>query len=523
MTRPPTTPMGKPPTTAPGRIQELFAAVVELPAAERDAYLDSACGGDRALRRELLELAAAADAAPAFLDRNAADVELAGHLAGPWRIDELLSSGGMGDVHVATRADVELPWRVALKVLKRGLDGDAFVRRFHAERRTLAGLAHPNIVALIDAGTLDDGRPFLATELIEGEPIDRHCAQRQLPLEARIRLLLSVCGAVAHAHQRLVVHCDLKPANVLVTAEGVPKLLDFGIARLIAQGTSPSAAPTAGADIAPRPWTAGYASPEQMDGCDIGCASDVWSLGVLIHETCTGERAFAIAGRSRAEIESAVRAGTPAPTTTPTTHVGRRLRSELDAIVRKALSRRPADRYGSVEQLAADLRACLEGRPVIARGGGALYRWRRLVQRNRVATAACVVAIASLAVGVDASWQSMLRAREEARLGWGAHAQALRVSHFLEQLVLDASAKEPGVLGPALDRAVARLAAAPPLAAEAEGRMRIALGALYLELGRPADARPQLERALALASSHRGFGRDDVERVQELLAKAAER
>lgn len=493
-------------------VRRAFDELVELAAPERCARLLELEAGDAGLARRVAELLAAAEAAPGFLERPASESELVGHAAGPWILEQRLSSGGAGDVYRARRADGAEGWRVAVKVLRRRHDGAGVLRRFQAERRTLAALNHPYIVPLVDAGLLGDGRPYLATRLVEGVALDRFADG--LDLEARLRLFLSVCAAVQHAHERLIAHCDLKPDNVLVTREGMPQLLDFGIARLVSDGVDGE-----------RALTPGYASPEQLAGGALGTPSDVWSLGVVLYELATGRRPFA--GRPEARLvpasvavrsDSLARAHS-APPVDPGA-LARRLAGDFDALVAKALALDPAARYGSVEQLARDLERFLARRALAARPATRARRVWLFVRRNRLASAAVSLALVSLVVGVAGLYRGLLRSRAEASLGWRAHAQAALAASLLEDLARSAGADSPAGLERALDQASAELGRETTLWPETEGRLRIALGALYLEAGRPADAVAHLERARELTRTTRGFGREDTERIERLLAAA---
>lgn len=483
------------------RAQELFAELIELAPERRNEALAAACVGDAALQGEVAALLAADRAAPPFLDRPAAASELVGERAGAWRLEELLSGGGMGDVYRAVRDDTALPWRVAVKVLRHGHDGAALVDRFRAEQRTLAALTHPNIVALVDAGTLADGRPFLAMELIDGLPIDRHCREQAFDRPERVALLAQVCDALDHAHRRLVVHCDLKPANVLVVREGdrdLVKLLDFGLAQLLGGDGVGRYGPLERDDDSvdgARAFTPRWASPEQRRGEPLGVASDVFGVGLLLRELLREGRGEVGKVRGRAARPDA----------------------DLDAIVERATREEPAQRYATVAALAADLRAWQEGRPVAAREGGAVDRARKLVARHRVAAAALLVAALALAWSGERAWRDWQSARTEARLGWRAHAAAVEVTSLLEGLLRDARKGGDATLRTALDRAAAELDASPPEWPEVEGRMRAILGRLYLGLGLREAAAPQLARALDLATRTRGFGGREVEELRKLV------
>ncbi|HYC77208.1 MAG TPA: serine/threonine-protein kinase [Planctomycetota bacterium] len=488
------------------RIRKLFDDVVDLATAERAAFYAGVGDSDRSVVREVEELVLASQAAPAFLERPAAASELEGRIAGPWRIETLLASGGMGDVYRAVRADADLPWRAAVKVLKPGLDGEVVSARFRAERRVLAALNHPNIVVLLDAGTIADGRLYLAMELVDGVPIDRYCAAARLDMRRRIALFLQVCAAVQSAHERLVVHCDLKPSNVLVTRDGVPKLLDFGVSALL----EPSPGVGAAADAA----TPAYASPEQLRGDVVAATTDVWGLGVMLYELTAGRRPFVVAGLSRDE-SLALLATRPAPLAD----------RDLDAVVMKALEPDPARRYSSVDQLATDLRRLLEHRPVLARPASWVTRATKFVRRNRWPTAAGAVVVVALAFGAAGVYRGMLAAREEARLGWRAHSQAVQVSRFLEDLLGALNARTtdaPAAREALLDDAASKIDRSFADYPETEGRLRMAVAQLYLDAALPDKAAPHARRAVDLIRTHRGFGAADRTRAAELIARATE-
>lgn len=490
--------------------RRLFEELVELPWPARQARLGHAEAEDPALAREVQELLHAAESAPEFLERPAEESELVGHTVGPWLVERRLSAGGGGDVYQALRADGGESWRVALKVLPRSADRPEVRRRFESERRSLATLSHPYIVPLVDAGLTADGRPYLATRLVEGEPLDRACEGRSL--EERLGIFLAIASAVQHAHGRLIAHCDLKPANILVTREGMPQIVDFGIARFLA-----------GESGEEKSLTPGYASPEQLAGAVPGAPSDVWSLGVVLYELASGRRPFERGPEPRLRPASvavlaaeAARAGS-APPSAPAA-LERRLRGDFDALVARALALDPVQRYASVEALARDVESFLAGRPLAARPPTRGHRLRLWVRRNRAASLAGLALLLALAAGMLALYRDARRMRAEAGLGWRAHAQAVLATRWIEDLARAAGA------GPALERALdearANLAREVDVPPEGEGRLRLTLGALYLEVGRPADARAELERARALTQQTRGFGGEDLQRIERLLAVA---
>ena len=319
----------------------------------------------------------------------------------------------MGTVYKAVRDDDAFPKTVAIKLVRSGRGSDYIEQRFRQERRILARLQHPNIATVLDGGTTGDGQPYLVMEHVEGQPITEFCAAQALGTRARLALFRTVCSAVHYAHQNLVVHRDIKPANVLVDGQGVPKLLDFGIAKLLASGVDPDVAPTA--TMLPM-MTPEYASPEQVKGQAVTTASDVYSLGVLLYELLAGRRPYEVETESLEAIVQAV-CGTdprapsdsideptsksPRPFRTPP--LASELRGDLDTIVLKALRKEPERRYPSAHELSEDLRRHLDGLPVAARADSIGYRAGKFARRHRTAVAAAVLVSASLVGGIVAT------------------------------------------------------------------------------------------------------------------------
>ena len=397
------------------RCEELFHAAVSLADTEREAFLRRSCADDPALRADVERLLAAHARAGSFISspaiathRLGADESWVGRLAGPYRIVREIGRGGMGAVYLAERADGQYEQRVALKVIKRGMDTDQVLARFRAERQILASLDHPNIARLLDGGSTEQGVPFFAMEYIEGEPIDAWTARRALPVEERLRLFLQVCGAVAYAHQRLVVHRDIKPLNILVTADGVPKLLDFGIAKVLQEGEEVTSTVTGMRLLTPE-----YASPEQVEGRHATTVSDVYSLGVVLYELLTGRSPYRPRSRTPLDVVEAVRTTDPErpSAVSATEKLRRRLRGDLDIILLTALRKEPARRYQSVEQFAADVRRHLDGLPVRARPDTFRYRAGKFVRRNRVPVAAGVLFALTLLGGTAATAYQAREAR----------------------------------------------------------------------------------------------------------------
>jgi tetratricopeptide (TPR) repeat protein len=341
---------------------------------------------------------------------------LAGAQIGPYRLVQQIGEGGMGEVYLARR-EQEFQQRVAIKLVRQGVSNPEVIRRFLIERQTLASLNHPNIVRLIDGGATPSGVPYLVVEYVEGVHIDAYCNERQLSIQQRLRLLLDVCDAVGYAHRSLVVHCDLKPGNILVTASGEPMLLDFGIAKLldpIAMGITEEAAKTRN-----RAFTTEFASPEQLRGEPVTTSTDIYALGVILYGLLTGRTPYRTTPDSLAGWIRAVCQEDPAaPSAVAGRSVSRQLRGDIDAIVLKALRKKPQDRYGSVGALAEDIRRHLDGEPVLARRNTTGYLVRKFVEKHKLGVASGALVFVALIAGVASTlWQARVAARrfEEVR------------------------------------------------------------------------------------------------------------
>jgi serine/threonine protein kinase/cytochrome c-type biogenesis protein CcmH/NrfG len=422
-----------------GKLEGLFAQAADLPPEQRPAFLDRACAGDGAARAELESLLAARDRAEAqqFLGRPAAaglaltdesEDDLVGQTVGPYTVEARLGGGGFGTVYRAARSDGQYHQAVALKVLNAGLGGGAVLARFRRERQALAGLeSHPHIVTLFDAGLAPGGRPFFVMELVDGHPLDQYCDGLKLPVRERLRLFLQVCAAVQHAHQSLVLHRDLKPANILAGpgpgGGHAVKLLDFGIAKSL----GPQPGEEGGAELT-GPWerifTPAYASPEQVRGGRVDVRSDVYSLGVLLYELLTGHRPYRVEGADAEAVvcsqeperpstkvgrsETVAGAGGATGELTPQAVSGlrsarpgqlrRQLAGDLDNIALKALAKEPGRRYQSVDELARDVRAYLDGEPVSARGNPWGYRAGKFARKHKGKLAAAAGALLLVAL-----------------------------------------------------------------------------------------------------------------------------
>lgn len=433
------------------RLQELFHRALPLDPVARAALLDRGCAGDPDLRGEVERLLGANERAGRFIDTPAVasppgteadEAAMAGRRVGAWRLVRPVGRGGMGLVFLGERDDGAFAQQVAVKLIKRGMDTDQVLARFRAERQILASLDHPNIARLLDGGTTDDGLPYFAMEYIEGQPIDAWAHDRQLGVEERLRLFLQVCDAVAYAHAQGVIHRDIKPLNTLVTPAGVPKLLDFGIAKVLSDSSEVTSTVTGLRLLTPE-----YASPEQIEGRHVTTASDVYSLGVVLYELLTGRSPYRLTSRAPQDIAAAVctteparpsaivtrpgdarvrRAGVPAGTTGSGLATGRqlrrRLRGDLDTIVLTALRKEPARRYGSAAALAEDIRRHLDGRPVLARPDRLGYRAGKFVRRHRAVLFAAGLAVIS--AGLVAVAALVLLTRDAA--GRGESASLIR-------------------------------------------------------------------------------------------------
>ena len=423
------------------RIKALFEAAADLAPDDRAMLLKKECAGDEALRREVESLLESDDQTDGFIEEpilemprellsESAEEALTGRHFGAYQIIREIGRGGLGVVYLAARADDEYHKEVALKLVRRGLDTEDILRRFRNERQILAQLDHPNIARLIDGGTTDDGLPYFVLEYIDGQPIASYCASHALSISDRLNLFRKVCAAVTYAHQNLVIHRDLKPSNILVTGEGEPKLLDFGIAKVLGPEEDALGQTIAGQRV----MTPEYASPEQVKGERITTVSDVYSLGVLLYELLTGRGPYHLKIRTAGEIARAITEQEPAR---PSTAVGqgdgssrnqapisKALRGDLDNIVLMAMRKDPARRYTSVGQFSEDIRRHLEGLPVIARKDTVSYRTGKFINRHRIGVGAGALILLSLIGGIIATLIQVRTSRLE-------RAKAEAISLFL--------------------------------------------------------------------------------------------
>jgi serine/threonine protein kinase len=425
-------------------VKDLLQSVLEQPTGEQTAFLNQAAGRDDHLRQEVESLLEFQEGNENFIETSALEItarsvgaeaqdDMTGTQIGPFQVEREIGRGGMGAVYLAQQNDNHYQRQVAIKVIKRGMDSDEIVRRFRNERQILANLTHPNIAGLYSGGTTAAGLPFFVMEFVEGRPINEYCEVQGLSIEERLKLFRTVCSAISYAHQNLVIHRDLKPSNILVTDDCVPKLLDFGIAKLLNADDAPEVQMT---ETLLRVMTPEYASPEQARGQRMTTASDVYSLGVVLYELLTGRRPYRLKNLLPHEIAQIISEGVPerpstaisraeetsegnVPESTRTAQstgntrpgelakLRRSLRGDLDNIVLMAMRKDPARRYQSVEQFSEDIRRHLERLPVRARKDTFDYRASKFIQRNRLGVAAAALVILVVLAGILATrWQA---------------------------------------------------------------------------------------------------------------------
>jgi tetratricopeptide (TPR) repeat protein/tRNA A-37 threonylcarbamoyl transferase component Bud32 len=497
------------------KAERIFLECVDEPEAKREELLAARCGDDEALRAAVLSLLEGdgkGDSIKDAIGRAADELSRAqsdrfvGTMIGSYTVEKFIAEGGMGHVYLAHRSDEAFDQRVAIKLLPARLATESLRRRFRGERQILANLQHPNIAMLLDGGETDDGVPYLVMEYVDGTPIDEYCQQHEFTLQQRIELFIDVCAAVQFAHANLVVHRDIKPSNVFVTEDGVVKLLDFGIAKLLDPNADPGIAAMTmdGSQL----FTPRHASPEQVLGKTITTASDVYALGLMIYELLTGSFPYDVTSKTPpGEIATIITNETPAP---PSRRVdsksARRLRGDLDTIVLNCLRKDPGARYNSVNELAADLERFLTHRPILARPPTLAYIAARFWHRNRAIAVSVVVTAAAIIIGAFAATAGYIQARESERAAVLEAQNAEAISGFLvslfEEANPDVSAGDErsvrDVLAIGRERVDSELADSPIT----QARVSATLSEVYKGLGDYEQAQDLQQHAVALVEAH---------------------
>ncbi len=513
------------------RLKDLLAHAVGLPPDEQRDLIARTIAADAGLGSELASLLEAHTRAGTFL-ATPAHITLASLVSpatmsiGAYRTTRLIGRGGMGDVYEAETDPGASGPRVALKIMRRGIASPEVVRRFAIERRSLARLEHPNIARLLDGGAGEDGTPYLVMEFVEGERIDVYCDHHQLIIDDRLKLFLCVCDAVQYAHSRLIVHRDLKPDNILVTPDGTPKLLDFGIAKLLA--VTDEAAPLEQTRPDVHLFTPEYASPEQSEGREITTASDVYSLGVLLYVLLTGQHPFPHAHPPSTAAVSELDPRRPGSreirTASPegADRTRKRLKGDLDTIIMTALEREPEKRYISVEQFAEDIRRHLDHLPILARPAPVIRRLGKFIRRNRVLAGVMAAIALGLITGLFLLIHQVREAREE-------QARIERLNAFLTTMLsysnptqpVNGSSRTVTVMQEMLDDAARRLES-EEFTDQPDLRIRLEriLGDAYIHQGRYDEMYEHYRKYIQLRSEHPGI--KEPERVETQVLWAIE-
>jgi len=489
-------------------VDAIFSEALERPRHKRDRFVRDRCGDNRELQRRVLELLAAADTPDEALsgpfdtarealwldsleESDIAGEDLSGQQIDGWTVFKRVARGGLATVYLARRSDGSFDQKAALKVLRRGLDTDDVIARFRAERQILSSLDHPSIARIIDGGALADGRPYLVLDFIDGIPISQYCDRNGLDIRARVRLLIDVLDALDHAHRHLIIHRDIKPSNILVTDDGHVSLLDFGISKLLDPSALPGAATWTRTGVAL--LTPGYGSPEQYAGQPVTTASDIYQVGLVAYELISGKRPF-----NEPRLPGELDVVAPSRVL-ESTRQRREVAGDLDAIVCKALNEEPARRYGSAQDMRADLQRYLDHRPIIARPDTLGYRFTKLARRRPWLVPILLVSVLAIAgyLATLTSYNRQLRFEQQ-------RAQA--AESFMVDLLGSSDPFSPAdpelgsaiTVVQALDIGVERLKAGAKNDAGLKASLLHSIASVYAALDQPAEAIELAEQALAL-------------------------
>jgi serine/threonine-protein kinase len=554
------------------KAKDLFNDALELDPEQVESFLEQSCAGEVELRHEVEVLLAAYQKADGFMGTPAVEDAIqvvkdeqarmaAGSVIGHYRFIREIGHGGMGTVFLAERADEEYKKQVAIKLIRGGLSDEHLLQRFRDERQILANLDHANIARLIDGGATEDGAPYLVLDYVEGLPIDDYCDAHKLTTIERLKLFRVVCSAVQYAHQNLVVHRDLKPSNILVAEDGTPKLLDFGIAKLLhPDGAEPNDQTATVARI----MTPQFASPEQVRGKTITTASDIYSLGVLLYRLLTGHHPYQFKSLLPAEIDKVICEKDPdKPSTaisqieeTPRTEgettsritidtvsemrseapdgLRRRLKGDIDNIVLMAMRKEPERRYSSVEQFSEDIGRHLEGLPVIATADSFGYRASKFIVRHKAGVAAGTLVVAALLIGlVGTAWEAKVAAaerdtaRREKEIAQHEKEKAVQINAFLQDMLNSSNPtyrlpnSQTGheiTIKEALDEAARSVETEMADQPDIRAAVQLTIGASYEEMGRFDLAEPHLRAALE--TNQKLYGDESAQTMESYQALA---
>ncbi len=530
------------------QVREIFDSALDKPTSDRNEFICETCGTDEGLRQEVLSLLRSFEGHADFLEQPVAPLafsekpadRMEGRMLGQYRLTRCIGKGGMGTVYAASRADKEYTKEVAIKLVRQGMDTEDILRRFRQERQVLAGLDHPNIARLLDGGTTEEGLPYLVMEFVEGVTLDRYAESKNLTINERLKLFCTVCGAVQFAHQSLIVHRDLKPGNIIVAPDGTPKLLDFGIAKLLQPEFDAELTRT---DM--RPMTPEFASPEQVRGEPITTASDVYSLGVILYRLITGCTPYRSKSNTILDIEKAILDESPERPSVAVTRMDgkqppegverarRKLSGDLDMIVLMALRKEPGRRYASAEKLADDIQRYLNGMPVSAQSDTVRYRVDKFVRRHKGGVAAAALTAVALVAATVVSVTYARKANiESARAGRRFKEVQQLAEFFLFDLDKALVNGETATRKEVIEKGLVYLnRLAPDAAGDLSLQRTLVRGYLKVgdlqgnlrgaNLGDAAGARNSYERALAMA--HAGASTTGHDAASQLSLAEVER